>query len=94
MTRNFPPSAEKATDERLNGSETVGVAMSNRASGGTGTENAIRSNRVCENGTQRLADLEGRGILATGARTHHNRIEHTGVSIDGIPAIRPYNCPP
>ena len=43
------------------------------------TQNTIRQNRVSLNGTQRLADLEGRGILATGAGTHDNRIEHNEI---------------
>ena len=43
------------------------------------TQNTIHHNRVNENGTGRLIDLEGRGIMVTGAGTHDNRIEHNEI---------------
>jgi parallel beta-helix repeat protein len=60
-------------------------------------QNLVRGNQVYENGTQRMADLEGRGILATGAGTHDNRIEHNNVSNNfgrGIMISRPLGTAP
>jgi hypothetical protein len=43
------------------------------------TQNTIHHNRINENGTGRLIDFEGRGIMVTGAGTHDNRIEHNEI---------------
>ena len=61
------------------------------------TQNTIRHNRVYLNGTQRLADLGARGILATGAGTDDNRIEHNEILANygrGIKIARPAGSVP
>lgn len=61
------------------------------------TQNTIHHNRVSFNGTQRLADVGGRGILATGAGTHDNRIEHNEILANygrGIMIVRPTGTTP
>jgi parallel beta-helix repeat protein len=60
-------------------SEVSGNAVHNNGDGGIqlragSTRNTIRGNRLSENGTQRKSDLNGRGILLTGAGTNDNRI--------------------
>jgi hypothetical protein len=61
------------------------------------TRNTVAHNRVYANGTQRLEDLEGRGILATGGGTHDNRIEYNDVLANhgrGITIARPAGTAP
>ena len=61
------------------------------------TQNTIRHNRVYVNGTQRQADLGARGILATGAGTNDNRIEHNEILANygrGIMITRPTGTAP
>lgn len=61
------------------------------------TQNTVRHNRVYSNGTQRVADLGRRGIGATGAGTHDNRIEHNEILANygrGVQIARPTGTAP